>query len=64
MTSTETAPRTATLLLKSGGTVQLTNPINFGRGIAGDIAGGTKWFADKDIAEVIEHPNQADRSTR
>jgi hypothetical protein len=44
----------ATILLNSGGAVVLERPFIFGNGIAGDIAGETRWFADADIAEVIE----------
>lgn len=44
----------ATLVLASGGTVTLDRPFIFGNGIAGDIAGTTRWFNDADITKVIE----------
>ena len=47
---------TATLILKSGGSVELTNPFIAGDGIAGDIAGQTLRFSDSDVEKVIERP--------
>jgi len=47
---------TTTLILKSGGAVELTNPFIAGNGIAGDIAGQTLRFSDSDIEQVIQHP--------
>ena len=47
---------TTTLILKSGGSIELTNPFIAGNGIAGDIAGQTLRFSDSDIEQVIERP--------
>jgi hypothetical protein len=46
---------TTTLILKSGGSVQIDNAFIAGNGIAGDIAGTSYRFADCDIEQVIEH---------
>ena len=42
-----------TLILTSGGAVVLKNAFIAGNGVAGDVAGETKWFADSDIEKVI-----------
>lgn len=47
--------RRVTLILSSGGSVVLTNPFNCGTGIAGDIAGQTRYFGEDQIEKVIEH---------
>ena len=48
----ETNTRNVTLVLVSGGTVSLSDPFIMGDGIAGDVAGVTRWFADADILSV------------
>lgn len=47
---------TVTLLLRSGGAVVLARPFIFGNGVAGDIAGETRFFADSVIESIIEKP--------
>ena len=45
---------TTTLILKSGGSVVLNNAFIAGNGVAGEVAGETKRFADCDIEAIIE----------
>ena len=47
-----------TLILQSGGSVQLQNAFIMGNGVAGDIAGECRRFADEDIVQVIESARQ------